>query len=111
VQVPRFKLEYDVELKKALSALGMSIAFDANKATFDELSTASTKIDQVKHKTFVEVNEEGTEAAAATSIGMVTTAAPTSNPFQMNVDRPFFVAIRDHRTGTVLFMGTIVDPK
>ena len=111
VQVPRFKLEYDVELKKALSALGMSIAFDANKATFDELSTASTKIDQVKHKTFVEVNEEGTEAAAATSIGMVTTAAPTSNPFQMNVDRPFFVAIRDHKTGTVLFMGTIVDPK
>jgi serpin B len=111
VQVPRFKLEYDVELKKALSALGMPIAFDANKATFDELSTASTKIDQVKHKTFVEVNEEGTEAAAATSIGMVTTAAPTSQPFQMNVDRPFFCAIRDHKTGTVLFMGTIVDPK
>ena len=111
VQVPRFKLEYDVALKKTLSTLGMSIAFDANKATFDELSTASTKIDQVKHKTFVEVNEEGTEAAAATSIGIVTTSMPTSQPFQMNVDRPFFCAIRDNKTGTVLFMGAIVDPK
>ncbi|XHX76668.1 MAG: serpin family protein [Stenomitos frigidus ULC029] len=111
VQVPRFKLEYDVELKKALSALGMPIAFDANKATFDNLSTVATKIDQVKHKTFVDVNEEGTEAAATTSIGMVTTSMPISQPFQMNVDRPFFCAIRDNKTGTVLFMGAIVDPK
>ena len=111
VQVPRFKLEYDVSLKKALSALGMSIAFDANKATFDELSSASTKIDQVRHKTFVEVNEEGTEAAAATSIGIIATSMPMHEPFQMVVDRPFFCAIRDNKTGTVLFMGAIVDPK
>ncbi|PSB31090.1 serpin family protein [Stenomitos frigidus] len=111
VQVPRFKLEYDVELKKALSALGMPIAFDARKATFDALSTVPTKIDQVKHKTFVEVNEEGTEAAAATSIGIVATSMPTNEPFQMVVDRPFFCAIRDNKTGTVLFMGAIVDPK
>ena len=110
VQVPRFKLEYDVELKKALSALGMSIAFTP-KATFDELSTVSTKIDQVKHKTFVEVNEEGTEAAAATSIGIVATSMPMNEPFQMVADRPFFCAICDDKTGTVLFMGTIVDPK
>lgn len=111
VQMPRFKLEYDVELKKALSALGMPIAFDANQATFDKLSTVSTKIDQVKHKTFVEVNEEGTEAAAATSIGIVATSMPMNEPFQMVVDRPFFCAIRDNQTGTVLFMGAIVDPK
>lgn len=111
VQVPRFKLDYEVSLKKALSALGMPIAFDASKATFDNLSTVSTKIDQVKHKTFVEVNEEGTEAAAATSIGIVTTSMPTNEPFQMVVDRPFFCAIRDNQTGTVLFMGAIVDPK
>jgi serpin B len=111
VQVPRFKLEYEVELKKALSALGMPIAFDASKATFDALSTVSTKIDQVKHKTFVEVNEEGTEAAAATSVGIVATSMPMNEPFQMVVDRPFFCAIRDNQTGTVLFMGAIVDPK
>lgn len=111
VQVPRFKLEYEVELKKALSVLGMPIAFDASKATFDALSTASTKIDQVKHKTFVEVNEEGTEAAAATSIGIVATSMPLNEPFQMVIDRPFFCAIRDNQTGTVLFMGAIVDPK
>ncbi|XGV95981.1 MAG: serpin family protein [Leptolyngbya sp. BL-A-14] len=111
VQVPRFKLEYEVELKKALSALGMPIAFDASKATFDELSTVSTKIDQVKHKTFVDVNEEGTEAAAATSVGIVATSMPMNEPFQLVVDRPFFCTIRDNKTGTVLFMGTIVDPQ
>ncbi len=110
IQVPRFKLEYEVELKDALSALGMPIAFDP-KATFDNLSSLSTKIDQVKHKTFVEVNEEGTEAAAATSIGIVTTSMPTDEPFEFTVDRPFFCAIRDNQTGTVLFMGSIVDPK
>lgn len=111
VQVPRFKLEYEVNLKTALSALGMPIAFDARNATFDQLSTVATKIDQVKHKTFVDVNEEGTEAAAATSIGIVTTSMPIGEPFQMVVDRPFFCAIRDNKTGTVLFMGAIVDPK
>jgi serpin B len=111
VQVPRFKLEYEVELKKALSALGMPIAFDASKANFDALSTASTKIDQVKHKTFVDMNEEGTEAAAATSVGIVATSMPMNEPFRMVVDRPFFCAIRDNRTGTILFMGAIVDPK
>jgi len=111
IQVPRFKLEYEVELKKALSALGMPIAFDARRATFDELSTMPTKIDQVKHKTFVEVNEEGTEAAAATSVGIVTTSMPMNEPFKLVVDRPFFCAIRDNQTGTVLFMGAIVDPK
>ncbi len=111
IQVPRFKLAYEVELKKALSALGMPIAFDARRATFDELSTMPTKIDQVKHKTFVEVNEEGTEAAAATSVGIVTTSMPMNEPFKLVVDRPFFCAIRDNQTGTVLFMGAIVDPK
>ncbi len=111
IQVPRFKLEYEVELKKALSALGMPIAFDANQATFGALSTVPTKIDQVKHKTFVEVNEKGTEAAAATSVGIVATAMPVNEPFKMVVDHPFFCAIRDNQTGTVLFMGSLVDPK
>jgi serpin B len=63
-------------------------------------------VDSVKHKTFVEVNEEGTEAAAVTSMN-----ASFGVPFQMNVDRPFFCAIQDYTTGTILFMGTIVDPQ
>jgi serpin B len=60
----------------------------------------------------VEVNEEGTEAAAATSVGMVATSyRPSSEPFRMIVDRPFFSAIRDNQTGSILFMGSIVDPQ
>ncbi|UBF28635.1 serpin family protein [Kovacikia minuta CCNUW1] len=111
VQIPRFKLEYDIELKQALSALGMANAFDAQQADFSGISRIPTKIDQVKHKTFVEVNEAGTEAAAVTSIGIrATSAMPSSEPFNLVVDRPFFCAIRDNQTGTLLFMGSIVDP-
>jgi serpin B len=110
IQVPRFKLEYNIELKRALSALGMAVAFDAAQANFSGISSIPTKIDQVKHKTFVEVNEEGTEAAAVTSIGIRATSAMPSEPFKMVVDRPFFCAIRDNQTGSLLFMGSIVEP-
>ncbi|GAP95089.1 serpin family protein [Leptolyngbya sp. NIES-2104] len=111
IQLPRFKMDYDVELKEALSALGMGIAFD-DAADFSGLSKGTTKIDQVKHKTFVEVNEEGTEAAAVTSIGIVATSIRVpEEPFRMIVDRPFFSAIRDNQTGEILFMGTIVNPE
>jgi serpin B len=59
----------------------------------------------------VEVNEEGTEAAAVTSIGMVLTSMMPQRSFSMVVDRPFFCAIRDSQTGALLFMGSIVDPE
>jgi len=109
IQIPRFKLEYDVELRSVLSQLGMANAF-TNGANFSNLSQVPTKINRVKHKTFVEVNEEGTEAAAVTSIEIRMTAAIPTEPFQMNVDRPFFCAIRDNQTGSILFMGSIVNP-
>lgn len=111
VQIPRFKLEYEIELRRALSALGMADAFDASKANFSGMSDLQTHIDQVRHKTFVEVNEEGTEAAAVTSIGIRATSAIVDEPFTMVVDRPFFCAIRDNQSGSVLFMGAIVDPQ
>lgn len=111
IQIPRFKLEYDVQLKSALSQLGMAEAF-SSRANFSGLSPVPTKIDEVKHKTFVEVNEAGTEAAAVTSIGIrATSARPVEEPFRMVVDRPFFCAIRDDQTGTILFMGAIANPK
>ncbi len=111
LQIPRFKLEYDVQLKRALSQLGMAEAF-SSRANFSGLSPVPTKIDEVKHKTFVEVNEAGTEAAAVTSIGIrATSARPVEEPFRMVVDRPFFCAIRDDQTGTILFMGAIANPK
>jgi serine protease inhibitor len=114
IVLPRFKLAYEATLNDPLKALGMAIAFDQRRADFSGMiadGKPSANIDQVKHKTFVEVNEEGTEAAAVTSIGMIrTTMAPQRN-FSMIVDRPFFCAIRDNQTGALLFMGTITDPE
>lgn len=110
ISLPRFRAEYEASLNDALSALGMGIAF-SDRADFSNLCDDAARISEVKHKTFVEVNEEGTEAAAATMVGIVATAAPMHPPFRMVVDRPFFCAIRDNETGTVLFMGVIVDPE
>jgi serpin B len=66
-------------------------------------------IEKVVHKTFVEVNEEGTEAAAATSVEVGVKSVPPP-PISFSVDRPFFFAIRDNETKTVLFMGVVVEP-
>ncbi|KYC36061.1 proteinase inhibitor I4 serpin [Scytonema hofmannii PCC 7110] len=110
VRLPRFKMDYDITLNKALTALGMGEAF-SNKANFSAMGK-NLKISEVKHKTFLEVNEEGTEAAAATSVGIVPLSAkvPSEEPFSMIVNRPFFCTIRDNRTGSILFMGSIVEP-
>jgi len=110
--LPRFKLEYEIVLNNTLKALGMEAAFDPQRANFSAMharpALANVFIGEVKHKTFVEVNEEGTEAAAVTSGGMQATSFVP--PFKMTVDRPFFCAIRDNQTGTILFMGAIVEP-
>ncbi|HEY9597860.1 MAG TPA: serpin family protein [Cyanophyceae cyanobacterium] len=112
IQLPRFKFDYEIQLNNSLKALGMENAFDASKADFSNMTAASVVINEVKHKTFVEVNEEGTEAAAATSVGMMLTSVQVpEEPFQMIVNRPFFCAIRDNQTGTLLFMGSIREPK
>lgn len=111
IQLPRFKFDYDVKLNNALKSLGMEAAFSPS-ANFSNMTSASVAINEVKHKTFVEVNEEGTEAAAVTSVGVaLTSARMPEEPFKMVVDRPFFCAIRDNQTGTILFMGSIKDPK
>jgi serpin B len=112
IQLPKFKLSYESELKETLSALGMKSAFDPTTANFSKLSSTPTKIDRVKHKTFVEVNEEGTEAAAVTGVGITSTSARIEpKPFEMVVNRPFFCTIRDNQTGEILFMGSIVNPQ
>ena len=114
VKLPRFKVEYEVSLNDALKTLGMGVAFDEGRADFSGMIQSAERvyISRVKHKTFAEVNEEGTEAAAVTSTEMrATSAMRPRQPFQMVVDRPFFCAIRDDATGTVLFMGSIFDPQ
>ena len=110
IALPRFKVEYGVQLKPALQALGMKLPFSQN-ADFSKMSSTSLYLDEVKQKSYVEVNEEGTEAAAVTIGGMKATAvhAPTK-PFEMIVDRPFILLIEDNLTKTLLFLGIIVDP-
>jgi len=108
--LPKFKLEYELTLNDELTALGMGIAFAPDKADFTKINKkGKLYISEVKHKTFVDVNEEGTEAAAVTSVGMMLTSVQPAG-FVMRVDRPFLFVIRDHRSGTILFMGKIVEP-
>jgi serpin B len=99
----------------ALSALGMGVAFDAAKADFHAMCkippTPNVFIGEVVHKTYIDVNEKGTEAAAATSVGMQASAAPPHAIPKMTVDHPFFFAIRDNLTGEMLFIGLVVNPK
>jgi serine protease inhibitor len=113
--LPRFKVDYAADLNGMLKALGMGEAFDPARADFsgiaDTLPGTRLYISKVKHKTFAEINEEGTVAAAVTSVEIgVTSAQLPQEPFVMKVDRPFFVAIRDNATGNVLFMGSVVNP-
>jgi serine protease inhibitor len=116
IQLPRFKLDYEGLLEPALKALGMERPFDRNRAEFDGIRAGQLPvwIDQVSHRAIAEVNEEGTEAAAVTGTLMLAAAMrPTLPPreFQMIVDRPFFVVIRDEATATILFMGWVSDPQ
>ena len=106
ILLPKFTLEYEVELKETLEALGMSSAFkDANFSKMIEGNT-DIAITSVKQKTFIDVNEEGTEAAAVTSVEMGTTAMqPMYEPFYLEVNRPFFIAIVDETSGSILFHG------
>jgi len=115
VFLPKFKLEYETELNDALKALGMAVAFDEFLADFSKMVPPPDRvlINQVKHKTFIEVNEEFTEAAAVTSVGMVfaTSIRIGPAPFVLDINRPFLTAIRDNETGALLFLGAIVEPK
>jgi serpin B len=108
VVMPKFTLEYDIELNDVLKALGMEIAFDELNADFSNMYPPPLQvfISKVKHKTFVDVNEEGTEAAAVTSVEIGLTSLPPT----VYVDRPFVFAIRERFSGTILFVGRIMDP-
>jgi serpin B len=106
--LPRFRLEYTRRLNQDLKALGMEVAFDRSRADFSRIADVRPErlyISRVDQKTFVEVNEEGTEAAAATGVGVSVTSA--RQVFEMKVDRPFVFAIRERLSGTVMFLGVM----
>ena len=111
--MPKFTFNYAITLNEPLKAIGMAEAFDATRSDLSGMVDATwlrgnrLYISEVKQKTFVEVNEEGTEAAASTSAGISVTSMPA--PFA--VDRPFVAAIHDGATNTVLLLGIVVDPR
>ncbi|MFJ7974870.1 serpin family protein [Peribacillus sp. NPDC096379] len=112
IMLPTFQMEYEVKLNETLKKLGMNSAFERD-ANFTKMITEEEplSISEVKQKTYLDVNEEGTEAAAVTSVEVVAVSAPVDKPFQMEVNRPFFIAITDDETGTILFMGSISNPQ
>ena len=112
ILLPKFKLEYTSELQDILSALGMQQIFDRDRADFSAMTDSPVAIDTVKHKAVIEVDEEGTEAAGVTSIGIrITSAMPDNQSFDLNINRPFFFAIQDDITESILFMGNVVEPQ
>jgi len=109
VKMPKFRVEESYDLEEALAKLGMKLAF-TEKADLSAISQEKLFIASVKHKTFMEVDEEGTEAAAATSVGVAATSMP-AEPKQFVVDRPFYLALRERETGIVLFLGYVGAPR
>lgn len=108
--LPRFEYEAEFALGEMLAAMGMPTAFSPG-ADFSGMTTeADLFISEVVHKAWVAVDEKGTEAAAATAVIMVEAAMPME-PVEVTVDRPFLFAIRHRDTGTLLFLGQVVDPE
>jgi serpin B len=109
--LPKFKTTSEFQLSDTLKAMGMVSAFDAATADFSGMTgNRDLFISAVIHKAFVDVNEEGTEAAASTAVNAVGTAGDPQEPPVFRADHPFVFLIRDNRTGAILFLGRIVDP-
>ena len=110
--MPKFESRYEDSLLNELTQLGMGIAFDPNQADFSQMNALHTKdlyISEVKHKTFVQVDEKGTEAAAVTSVEVSLTSMPMSDR-QLTFDRPFLYGIMDVKTGVPIFVGIMENP-
>ncbi len=117
IVLPKFETTYSKQLNDTLKEMGMRLAFNDRRADFSRIPLNSTPgtvlyISDVEHKTWVKVDEEGTEAAAATSIGMslAVVVGGTLPPFVMIVDHPFFFAITEQQSGALLFAGVVTDP-
>jgi serine protease inhibitor len=111
VEFPEFKLNYDIVLNGSLQALGMEQAFIEGAANFSAMATEPLFVSEVKQKSFVDVNEEGTEAAAVTIVSVKSEIAMRPlPPFKMIVNRPFLFMIADRVSGVILFAGIVNDP-
>lgn len=113
IKLPKFQIEYETILNEALQQLGIILAFDKNEADFSQMieEDAPLWIHKVKQKTFINVNEEGSEAAGATSVEMRTTSAIIGDDFYMDVNRPFLFTINLEESNVNLFIGLISRPE
>jgi serpin B len=109
LSMPKFDFESSFDLGETLAAMGMPDAFFSGVADFSGMTgSPELFISAVVHKAFISVDEEGTEAAAATGVAMATSAPP--GPVELTIDRPFVFLIRDYETGAVLFVGRVMNP-
>lgn len=114
IQMPRFKFAFEVGLNDILKEMGMQKAFQPNIANFSKISDIDLYISSVKHKSFIDVNETGTEAAAVTSVTFTVTSAGPGTGIQKTyfiVDKPFVFAITEKDTGAILFIGKVGHPE
>ena len=111
VTMPRFKFAFETKLKNVLTQMGMEKAFQPYVADFSKMSDEDLYISSAIHKSFIDVNENGTEAAAVTSITMATTSIGNEPPkTYFNVNKPFVFAITEKDTDAILFMGEVQNP-
>jgi len=115
LHLPRFKLEAGADLIPPFKALGMQLAFDKDRADFTGITESTREEDrihitQIQHKAVIEVNEAGTEAAAATAVEMGVRSAPPPTR-EYKIDRPFLFFVADRTTETILFMGRVSEPE
>ena len=112
--MPKFKVEYFTSLRDVLTQMGMGIAFGiGGPADFSRINRGGgLAISDVLHKTYIDVNERGTEAAAVTVVIMFTTVVGEGHtgPYFVNVDYPFIFLIKENHDNTIMFMGAVVDP-
>jgi serine protease inhibitor len=113
IVLPKFELNYSKRLNESLDSMGMGVAFNPNRADLSGIPAQPAKlwIDFVQHKTYIKVDEEGTEAAAVTGIGILEFAMTArARPFEMIVDHSFFFAITERDSGAILFAGLVTNP-
>merc|ERR1719189_198178 len=104
--LPKFKIEFEAKMSQILNKLGVTDMFN-EKANFRDIADEALRVSEVAHKAVIEVNEEGSEAAGAGALQLVTKSLPVTIIF----DRPFYFIIQDSRHKLNLFMGKIVDPR
>lgn len=113
LSMPKFKIEQDTPLSDVLKKMGMTDAFDSAKANFSGMTSGNDLfLSAVLHKAYIDVNEKGTEAAAATAAVIALRSMPIrQDPIEMRLDKPFLFVIRHQETGAILFMGRVSNPK